>query len=116
LSYTIGASTKPNTTDAATLITNLFKQAFQARNKVYSTDSDTVIDTEECYMIILSEAQRIIEQWASALKPQSQIQMPVMYLSKEAINLIKALTGQKLTATQPLMDVVRMWGYDDDWT
>jgi uridylate kinase len=116
LSYTIGASTKPNTTDAATLITNLFKQAFQARNKVYSTDPDTVIDTEECYMIILSEAQRIIEQWASALKQQSQIQMPVMYLSKEPINLIKALTGQKLTATQPLMDVVRMWGYDDDWT
>lgn len=115
LSYQIGENTKPNTTDAATLITNFFKQAFMARNKAYTTDSDNVIDTPECYMIILSEVQRVIEAWASALKMQSQTQMPTLFLSKDAINQIKQLVGQNLTSTQPLIDNARMWGYDEDY-
>lgn len=115
LSFALGDNTHPNSTQAGTLITNLFKEAFRARNKTYTTDSDDVIDTEECYMIILSEAQWIIEQWAKALGRDSQVQMPTLSLRKDAINQIKELTGQILTSTQPLIDNARMWGYDEDY-
>lgn len=116
LTFTLGVSTNPSSTQAATLITELFKQAFIERNETYTTDTDTVLDTEAAYAIIKSEASRLLTQWSNSLRIDSQISTPVLYLSKDAVGKLKQLTKQKNSASMPIIDSVRLWNEDSDWT
>lgn len=115
LTFTPGTSTNPSSTQAANLITELFKQGFIERNETYTTDTDTVLDTEAAYAIIKAEASRLITQWANSLRRDSSVQSPVLYLSKDAIIKLKQLTKQKLTTTRSIVTNIGTMGDPNDY-
>lgn len=80
-SYTLGSSTNPGSTVAASLITTLYRKSyiimFGDLTKYNATDtnvSDGIM--EGVFTVVQTAASRILEGWAQALKPQSQTKMP----------------------------------------
>jgi hypothetical protein len=115
LPFSLGSSTNPTSTQATNLIIELFKQAFIERNETYTTETDTILDTETAYAIIKSEASRLITQWINSLKMNTQISIPVLYLSKEAITKLKQLVKQTNYSKAPIIDNIRLWNSDAEW-
>jgi hypothetical protein len=88
LRFTPSASTNPSTTVINSLITNLFKQAFNAIHEDYSA-SNSIIDTDNVYSEIINCASDIVNAWNNSLNSNAPTPMPALKLSDEAkMNII----------------------------
>jgi hypothetical protein len=109
LTFTQSATSKPNSTEIGLIITNYYAQAFRARGKAYSTDTDTIIDSLDVWHILVSEISDYVNGLGYAIrKPDSDTKPPKLKLSTEAYNEISSIVA----GTNGYVNNVRVWNED----
>jgi hypothetical protein len=96
LSFTPSATTKPSTTEIASGITLLYKNAYRIVGSVYAAYSasaeHSIIDTEECKTEIIAAATRIVQgihDYVSIVSSaEKQKKFPSFKFEKEEVNAI----------------------------
>jgi hypothetical protein len=124
LNFTPGASTTPTTTTAiGSVITNHYIEAYGyyygagSYSADDSTDTDTVITSEEFKAALKSVISDIINKWSRSvnIRAESREPLPSFSLSKELKALLDSFRNEE--SSQPLIDSIRTMGnvlFDDN--
>ena len=96
INFIVGATSFPTQTQVVALMIALYKDAYRIVGSVYAaydaTNEHTIIDTDECKMILIQEAEEITTAWHLSSK---DIPPPSSAISPAGIYKIRSMLKRR---------------------